>query len=119
MSQNINWVLKLDVNPGKNDDAQTLMHEMVASTEANEPGTLSYEWNFNADKSSLHTCERYDSSESTMAHLGNFGANFAERFMQCFTPTGFTVYGNASDELREALAAFGPEFYTPDAGFAR
>ena len=119
MSQNVYWLLKVDVNPGKFDDAQALMHEMVASTNDNEPGTLNYEWNFNGDKSSIHIYERYADSGALMIHVGNFGANFAERFMQCFAPTGFTVYGEASAEVKDALAGMGAEFYSPAAGFVR
>jgi len=119
MSQNVYWLLMLDVNPGKLDDAQALMREMVASTKNNEPGTLNYEWSFSADMSSVHICERYLDSESTMVHLGNFGSNFAERFMQCFAPTGFNVYGDVSADLKEALAGFGPQFYSTAAGFVR
>ena len=119
MSQNVYWLLKVDVNPGKLDDAQALMLEMIASTKDNEPRTLNYEWSFSADMSSVHIYERYSDSEATMVHLGNFGSSFAERFMQCFAPTGFSVYGEASSDVREALAGFGAEFYAPAAGFVR
>lgn len=42
-----------------------------------------------------------------MAHLGTFGANFAERFLGCVTPTSIDVYGEASEEVRAGLAGFG------------
>jgi len=113
------WVLKLDVNPGKLDDAEALMQEMVTATFDNEAGTLNYEWNFNDDKSGMHIYERYADSAATMVHLGNFGAKYAERLMQCFTPADFAVYGTPSDEVKAALAAFGPVYYTPAEGFAR
>ncbi len=119
MSQNVYWLLKVDVNPGKHDDAIALMHEMIASTHDNEPGTLNYEWNYSADMKSVHLYERYADSEATMVHLGNFGSKFAERFMQCFAPTEISVYGEASTDVKEALAGFGAEFYSSASGFAR
>ncbi len=119
MSQHVYWLLKVDVNSGKLDDARSLMQEMVAATQADEPGALNYEWNFNADESQMHIYERYADSAATMIHLGNFGSKFAERFLQCFTPTALEVYGDASDEVRAALAPFGAVHYVVADGFAR
>lgn len=119
MTKNVYWLLQVDINPGKLEDAKSLMSEMVNSTFDNEPGALNYEWNFNADQTSMHVYERYADSSATMVHLGNFGSKFAERFLQCFAPTSFTVYGDASDEVKGALADFGPGFYTQADGFSR
>ncbi len=119
MTENVYWLLTVDVNPGKMDDATSLMQEMVSATQDNEPGTLNYEWNFSADKSSIHLFERYANSEAIMIHLGNFGSKYAERFMQCFSPTGLSVYGKPSADVQDALAAFGPVYYSQAAGFAR
>jgi quinol monooxygenase YgiN len=119
MGQNVYWVLEVNVNPGKLDDGQALMDEMVNGTFDNESGALNYEWNFNEDRTSMHIYERYADSAATMVHLGNFGSKYAERFLQYFAPAGFTVYGEVSDEVKAALAGFGPVYYTPAAGFAR
>jgi quinol monooxygenase YgiN len=119
MSDQIYWVLELSVKPGEADNCKALMNEMVAATEANEPDTLSYEWTLSADGTTCHIYERYTDSAASLAHLGTFAATFAERFLAALEPTGFTVYGNPSAELREALGAFGPAYMTPAAGFTR
>ncbi len=119
MSDNIYWILELSVKPGEADNFKALMNEMVAATQADEPEALNYEWTFSEDGSTCHLHERYADSAATLAHLGTFGANFAERFLAAVDPTRFTVYGNPSAELREALGAFGPTYMTPTAGFAR
>ena len=119
MSDNIFWLLELEVKPGQSDNFRQLMGEMVESVQANEPNTLNYEWTISKDQQSCHIYERYTDSAAVMTHLGNFGANFADRFMACLEATSFHVYGNSSDEVREALSAFGPVFLTPIGGFAR
>ena len=119
MSDNIFLLLELKVKPGESDNFRQLMGEMVEFVQANEPDTLNYEWNISSDQQSCHIYERYADSTATMTHLGSFGANFAERFMACFEITSLQVYGNSSDEVREALSPFGAVFLTPIGGFAR
>ena len=118
MSTNISWNLRLSVVEGKLDDARSLMHEMVEATR-NESGTLGYEWFLSADGGTCHICERYADSGAALVHLGNFGAHFAERFLQCFAPTDLTVYGEPSDEARAALDGFGAAYLGSLGGFHR
>ena len=119
MSDQVYWLLELNVNSGKSQSGKDLMDEMVAATKASEPGTLNYEWNMNSDETVIHIFERYADSAATLAHLGNFGANFAERFMECFSLVGFKVYGNPSSEVVSAVSGFGADCYSSVAGFSR
>lgn len=119
MSDNVYWVLELTINDGQQEAFKALAAEMSEATQANEPGALNYEWTIGEDGKTVHIYERYADSAATMVHLAAFGANFAERFLTVFTPTRFVVYGNASDEVKEALSGFGPAYLTPTAGFAR
>lgn len=119
MTSNVYWMLALTVNEDKLDDLRTLMDDMCSATEANEPDTLFYEWSLNADETVCHIYERFADSDAAMVHLGNFGAHFAERFMSCLTPTGFTVYGQPNQTVKDALAPFGPTYMPQAAGFAR
>ena len=50
-------------------------------------------------------------------HLGNFGANFAERFTAILTPVELNVYGPVEGAVREGLAGFGATFYDQVGGF--
>jgi hypothetical protein len=54
-----------------------------------------------------------------MIHLGAFGSKFAERFLSCVEPTGFSVYGDPSDDVRGVLDGFGAVYLGPFGGFAR
>ncbi len=118
MSDAVSWVLMVNVKDGQLDVFRALMDEMVAATQA-EPGTIMYEWFVSDDGGTVHVYERYADSDATLAHLGSFGANYAERFFAAADATGFYVYGNPSAAAREALAGVGAEFLGPFGGFAR
>lgn len=119
MSDHVSWMLELTIKPGELNNLKALIGEMVESTQATEPGTVNYEWSFNADETTCHIWERYTDSAAAMAHLGNFGEKFAERFLAALEPTRLMVYGNPSDEVREALGAFGAAYMAPVGGFVR
>lgn len=95
------------------------MKEMVTATQSNEPGAQSYEWFVRDDSKTCHIYERYADSAAVMTHLGNFGARFAERFLDAVEPTRLTVYGNPSEEARGALAGLNAAFMSPIGGFSR
>lgn len=117
MSAEVSWVLEMNVKPGQLDSWTTLMSEMVAATEANEPGTLAYQWFI--DGSACHLYERYVDSDAVMVHLGSFGEQFAERFMSAADPGLLFVYGNPSAAVRDALAGMQPRYFGDLGGFAR
>ena len=118
MSEAVSWVLMLSVKDGQLDAVRDLMEEMVAAAQ-DEPGTTVYEWFVSDDESSVHTLERFASSEAVMAHLGSFGDNFAERFFAALEPTGWYAYGDPDSAAREALTGSGAEILGPFGGFAR
>ncbi|MDH3270134.1 MAG: antibiotic biosynthesis monooxygenase [Gemmatimonadota bacterium] len=117
MADVLSWNLQLRVKDGHLDDARTLMAEMVEATRG-EKGTLGYEWFLSEDGSACHIQERFQDSEAALAHLGNFGANFADRFLGCFEPTGLTAYGEPSEDARAALDGFGAAYLGTLGGFS-
>jgi quinol monooxygenase YgiN len=119
MSDIIEWVLEMRVQEGQADMVQPLLDEMVAATQANEPGALHYEYYMPEDRSTCTVLERYVDNDAVMVHLGNFGATFADRFLAAFAPERFTVYGPANDAVRAGLAAFGATHQQMVAGFHR
>eukprot|EP00036_Acanthoecidae_sp_10tr_P010623 CAMPEP_0182915766 /NCGR_PEP_ID=MMETSP0105_2-20130417/529_1 /TAXON_ID=81532 ORGANISM="Acanthoeca-like sp., Strain 10tr" /NCGR_SAMPLE_ID=MMETSP0105_2 /ASSEMBLY_ACC=CAM_ASM_000205 /LENGTH=304 /DNA_ID=CAMNT_0025052655 /DNA_START=911 /DNA_END=1822 /DNA_ORIENTATION=+ len=113
----------MTVNDGKLDDLKALAAEMIAWVQEKEKGTLVYEWYFpDGSEASVVVIERYADSGAFLTHLGNFGPNFGERFMACITPVKIAIFGDASDDLRGALAGFGVAdltFHTNLGGFDR
>jgi quinol monooxygenase YgiN len=118
VSDNVSWSIHTSVIEGRLDDARDLMSEMVESSRG-EAGTIGYEWFLNEDGTVCHIKDRYADSGAAMVHLGNFGHNFAERFMECFEVTAFFVYGEPNDEVRGAISDFGPVYLGTFGGFNR
>jgi quinol monooxygenase YgiN len=116
MTNDIYWLLKLDLNPEKQSEFEALMAEMVAAT-LQESGAKTYEWHQSGN--AIHIYERYASSEDAMIHMQNFGANFADRFMSLLTPVQLDVYGPAKDDLQAALSPVGAVFHSQIGGFDR
>lgn len=119
MTDVVSWNLQVSIKEGQLEDFRALMNEMVAATRADEPGTLGYEWFVSPDGTACHIYERYTNSAAVMAHLGNFGAKFADRFLGCVQPTALWVYGEPTDEVRTALGGFGAEYLGSFGGFSR
>lgn len=119
MKDNVYWVLELSIKDGEFDNFRKLMGEMINGTRDNEPGALNYEWTISEDNKNCHIYERYADSAATLTHLATFGEKYAERFLAALEPTRLVVYGNPNDELKEALAGFGPAYMSPLGGFVR
>src|SRR5690242_7861803 len=119
MGNNVSWMLELEVQPGRERDFKSLMHEMVEATRANEPGALAYEWSLSADGAVCHIYERYADSAATLVHMGNFGAKYAGRFLEILKPTRLMLYGSPSDEVKKGLAALNAVHMLPVGGFTR
>lgn len=119
MSEYVAWMFELEVREGREADLRTLMNEMVDATHSNEPGTLMYEWNFTDDGRRLFLYERYAGSAAAMTHIATFGSKFASRFFEILEPRGFTLFGNPSEDVKQALASPGMVIVSQRAGFAR
>lgn len=119
MSDIIEWILEMDILPEEAGTMQSLVDEMVAATQTDEPNALTYEYYVNADRTTCTVIERYADNDAVLQHLGNFGAKFADRFLKTFAPVNFVVYGPANDQVRTALADFGATYSDRIAGFSR
>lgn len=115
-SDDISWVLSLNLADGQDAAFEELMAEMVTATMA-EAGAKTYEWKRKGN--AVHIVERYESNADAGIHLGNFSANFAEQFLAILTPASLQVYGPAEGGVREGLAGLGAVFYEQVGGFDR
>lgn len=119
MSEQVAWVLQLSIKEGQYENLLALMNEMVAATQADEPGALSYEWSVNEEKTVCHLYERYADSATTLVHLGNFGSKFMKRFFAVLEATGMAVYGNPDEAVKKGLAGLKPLYMDSIGGFTR
>lgn len=118
MTQNVYWLLELDVRAGALEDYRALMREMVAAA-SREPGTLNYEWNASADGRICHIYVRYRDAQAVADHMASWDGNFSRRFAQLATITRMSVYGATGPAVRALLDPYGPVYYEPFGGFNR
>lgn len=119
MPEAIEWVLETDIKEGKMDDLKTLITDMTAPMQIDEPGTLHFEWFIDAKSEKCTTVERYEDNDAAMAHLAIFKERFVPRILDALAPFRLTVYGPASPELRAALEGFNAVHFEPFGGFNR
>jgi quinol monooxygenase YgiN len=117
MSEEIYWLLEVEILPGELENFKTVARDLIASTKP-EPGTLGYEWALSDDGTVCHIYERYRNSAALVAHVHSFGS-CAERFLQACRPTRFHVYGTPNEDAKAALADFHPVYFSPLGGFSR
>ena len=113
----VEWLVELTVAVGKAPEARALLDEM-ANANASEPGTETWCWFLTEDESRVAILERFTDEVAAKQHLVNFGA-FVPRFLALLTPVAFRVLAAPSQELRDAVAGFGPIFFASGGGFRR
>jgi hypothetical protein len=82
----------------------------VPAVKANEKGALQYDWFLNPGETECVVRETYTDSDAVLAHLGNVG----ELLGQLLSMADFEgeVYGNMSEELKQALAGMNVKVYS-------
>ncbi len=115
MSDEVSWLVELELRPGQRDNFLALTQEMVKVTRG-EAGALIYERFISEDGEVIWIYERYADSTAAVAHLRRFAKQFGERFAGMVTRKRFTVFGSPSDELRSVLDGFGATYLAHFAG---
>jgi quinol monooxygenase YgiN len=117
MSEEIYWLLEVEILPGKLDDFRAVARDLIAVTEK-ESTTLCYEWALNDAGTSCHILERYADSDALVKHVASF-RNYADAFRKACKVTRFGVYGAPNAAAKAALAGLNPTYYTVFGGFNR
>ncbi len=108
MTTSIQTVVEFTINDGKIDTFKQLGKEYIELVKANEPNMLSYQFYFNDDESRCYALEFYKDSEAVFAHLENV-AEVTPRALEVSQIIRVEIFGNVSDELREAVSALNPQ----------
>lgn len=117
----ITFILQMDVAP-KTDDVELWITERSSRVtfEFEEMKTSRFEWFLSTDKSKATLIEVFDDSEGALTRFNNLiSSTIAPEWMDRFEVESLTVLGNASHELREALASMEPDFRQFAGGFTR
>jgi quinol monooxygenase YgiN len=105
---------------GKREEYKKLVQEMSRTVEANEPGTLHYQFYLNRDETKCIVNEIYANSEATLAHINGVASQtILPKIHNVSRISRLEVYGNPSKELQKVLADIVSQTYIPFTGFSR
>ena len=117
----ITFILHMAVMP-KTYDLESWITERSSRVtfEFEEMKTSRVEWFLSTDKSKATLIEIFDDSEGALTRFNNLiSSPIAPEWMDRFEVESFTVLGDASHELQEALASMEPDFRAFAGGFTR
>ena len=114
----ISYIAEFTIADGKAGEFKSKAQGYIDAVEANEPGTLGYQWYVDAAGTRCLLHETFASSEALIAHLQNVGPSLPD--LLAIAPiTRTEVLGSASAAATEALAALGAVHFPHLAGFER
>ena len=87
---------------GKLEAFKALAADAYKRTIENDPGTVTYEWFFNADNSEALTLDTYRDVEAMKAHTMNAGP--AMQQLMKLAPAETMIYGALPEKMRERFA---------------
>ena len=117
----ITFILQMALVP-KTDDVESWITERSSRVtfEFEEMKTRRFQWFLSTDKSKATLIEVFDDSEGALTRFNNLlSSTIALEWMDRFEVESLTVLGDASHELREALASMEPDFRAFAGGFTR
>ena len=117
----ITFILQMDV-VSKTEDIESWITERSSriTFEFEELKTRRFHWFLSTDRSKATLIEVFDDSEGALTRFHNLMASpIASEWMERFEVESLSVLGDASHELREALASLAPDFRAFAGGFTR
>lgn len=97
------------IKEGKLDEFKELIPVFISTVKEKDPGTLTYDWYLNEEGMECTVLESYTNSQAVLAHAGNVG-EYLGKVMEIADLT-IEVYGNPSEELRNALEGMAPKVF--------
>lgn len=107
----IHVVAYLTIQDGKQEQFKALAAEAVDVVRAQDSGTETYDWYFNADETECVVRETYASSEAVLEHISHVGP-LLEKLVE-IAEIRLELFGRPSEELAKVGEAFGQVIYTP------
>ncbi len=119
MNNEVSWILTSRLVTTQPKVFEDLMVEMAKAVQQMQGGTTAYVWYLSEDGQSSEIFASFESSDAAILHMAWFSSTYAKQFMDTLHPTGMTVYGKPTQELRDALASLSPRYLQTVGGFAR
>ena len=109
---------EVTIEEGKKEEYKKLIQDMIGAVEANEPGTINYQFYFDKSESECIVWETYADSEALLAHnSGVASQTILPKIHGVSKIRRLDVYGNPSEELQNVLS--GIQTFNRFAGFSR
>ena len=117
----ITFILQMTVMPETGDVESWITERSSRVTfEFEEMKTRRFEWFLSTDKSKATLIEVFDDSEGALTRFNNLiSSPIAPEWTDRFEVESFTVLGDASHEVREALVSMEQDFRAFSGGFTR
>jgi quinol monooxygenase YgiN len=114
----ISYVVQWAIKDGQLEAFKSKADGFIEAVKAKEPGTLAYQWWIAEDGRHCLLHETFESSEALLTHLGNVGPSLPD-LLEIAPASRMEVYGDASPDVREALAGFDAAHFAHYGGFER
>ena len=99
----------LTVNEENKEGVRDVVDRCVARVRESQPATLRYDWYISDDGLTCVVNETYSDSDAVLFHVQDLGPLLGE--VTALGQLGLEIHGDASTELREALAPMSPTYY--------
>lgn len=119
MNNEVSWILTSRLVTTQPKAFEDLMVEMAKAVQQTQGGTTAYVWYLSEDGHSSEIFASFENSDAAISHMTWFSNTYVKQFMEMLNPTGMTVYGKPTQELRNTLASLSPRYLQTVGGFAR
>jgi quinol monooxygenase YgiN len=116
MRDEIYWTITCDVKPGRFEELEHIVGQLVAATKA-EAGSIAYDYSANQSRTKVRVFEAYASSHDAVLHMTQTFARFADDFSACANVVEFVVYGEAEPALKSMLDEQNCVYFAPFDGY--
>ena len=117
MSSRIWYVGDYSIADGKTEEFKSIIQEVI-DLERSASDVLVYEFFLDDDESKFHAIESFKDSDSVLQHMER-GSEIIPRLLEVADVTRFEIYGDATQELRDAVGPFGAKIFPRWDGFTR
>ena len=115
---NIHIRAEVTIEEGKKEEYMKLIKDIIRTVEANEPGTINYQFYLDKSETECIIWETYTNSEALLAHINGVASQtILPKIHGVSKIIRLEVYGNPSDELQKVLP--GTQTFNRFAGFSR
>ena len=115
---NVAYIIEFTIQDGKTQEFSEKAAGYTEAVQANEPGTLEYQWWLSEDQGRCLLKETFSSSEALLTHLENVGPSLPD--LLAIAPiTRWEVFGDVSADARTALDSLGAVYVTHLVGYER